>query len=192
MLSYEGMPVDVCADIIAMAKEEGLYLHAYSRDGIIAEMETEENVEYRRWVPLPIEFIGDQFNKALPIRPPKILVISPEGREKMMPLREKIMTKYAGKLLCVFSSDHYMEIVSARVDKGKGMLWLARHLGIDPANTLAAGDAENDSYMIKAAGTGIVMKNGLELFPSLKDVADIITEEDNDHDGLADIILSHL
>ena len=191
LLSYEGMPKDVCADVIAMAKEEGIYVHAYSQEGIIAREETIENIEYRKWVPLPIDFIGEQFDRELPVKPPKILAIVPEGQERMMSFREKIMKKYAGQLICVFSSNHYMEIISARVDKGKGMLWLSRRLGIDRENTFAAGDAENDSFMIEQAGTGIVMKNGLTRFPALSDIADVITSEDNDHDGLAEILLKN-
>ena len=40
--------------------------------------------------------------------------------------------------------------------------------------------------MLEAAGCGIAMINGKD---SVKACADVITKEDNDHDGLAEFIL---
>jgi hydroxymethylpyrimidine pyrophosphatase-like HAD family hydrolase len=52
-------------------------------------------------------------------------------------------------------------------------------------DSLAAGDMNNDLSMIEAAGVGIAMKNAM---PKLKEMADIVTDEDNDHDGLVKIL----
>ena len=49
-------------------------------------------------------------------------------------------------------------------------------------NTIAAGDAENDNSMLIEAGLGIAMLNAQE---STKAAADVITDADCDHDGLA-------
>jgi hydroxymethylpyrimidine pyrophosphatase-like HAD family hydrolase len=46
---------------------------------------------------------------------------------------------------------------------------------------MACGDAGNDTMMIKAAGTGVVMGNGRE---ELKAIADFVTKT-NDEDGVA-------
>ncbi len=40
--------------------------------------------------------------------------------------------------------------------------------------------------MIEAAGCGIAMANATEL---VKESADVVTKEDNNHDGLAEFIL---
>ena len=52
-------------------------------------------------------------------------------------------------------------------------------------NAVAAGDEENDISMIEAAGVGVAMANAT---PRLKECADYITEQDNDHDGIAEVI----
>ena len=52
-------------------------------------------------------------------------------------------------------------------------------------NTLAAGDEENDISMIEEAGVGIAMINGTD---RIKELADIVTEEDNTRDGLAEVL----
>ena len=53
---------------------------------------------------------------------------------------------------------------------------------------LAIGDGENDISMIKAAGVGVAMINAPE---NVKQEADIVTTADNDHDGLAEILLKY-
>ena len=67
-----------------------------------------------------------------------------------------------------------------------------RRLGIRPENSLAAGDSENDLSMLQAAATGILMRNGAEMNPYLKEGADLVTEYDNDRDGLARTLASIL
>ena len=54
-------------------------------------------------------------------------------------------------------------------------------LQIPVCDSLAAGDAENDIPMLVSAGTGIAMINASD---AVKAAADVVTAEDNDHDGL--------
>ena len=62
---------------------------------------------------------------------------------------------------------------------------MCRALNILEKNAVAAGDEENDISMIEAAGIGVAMANAT---PRLKECADYITEHDNDHDGIAEVI----
>ena len=77
--------------------------------------------------------------------------------------------------------DIYLEIFPSDAGKGNALVRLCEILGVPLENSLAAGDEENDLSMIRAAGTGIAMCNGSKV---VKDIADVITSEDNDHDGL--------
>ena len=43
----------------------------------------------------------------------------------------------------------------------------------------------NDLSMLEAAGTAIAIKNAT---PLLKEMADVVTDEDNDHDGLVRVL----
>ena len=73
------------------------------------------------------------------------------------------------------------EISTKGIHKGFALRFVARHHSIDPAQTLAIGDSDNDSKMLEAAGLAIAMGNG---DASLKAIADYVTT-DIDHDGLA-------
>ena len=49
---------------------------------------------------------------------------------------------------------------------------------------LAVGDSENDRKMLEAAGVAAVMANGM---PSIQSLADIVSERDCNHDGVAEL-----
>lgn len=65
------------------------------------------------------------------------------------------------------------------------MINLCNELNVHVKNSVAAGDEENDISMIKAAAVGVCMANGS---PVVKECADYITENDNNNDGVAEII----
>ena len=52
-----------------------------------------------------------------------------------------------------------IEINQIGCDKGDGLLHLAEQIGLSMDEVMACGDAGNDTMMIKAVGTGVVMEN---------------------------------
>ena len=84
------------------------------------------------------------------------------------------------------SADENLEIYSKNAGKGNALLHLAAQLGIDPAQTIAVGDSENDSDMIKKAGLGLAMENAC---PELKTLAGAVVCHNTEH--VVDYILKH-
>lgn len=64
------------------------------------------------------------------------------------------------------------ELVPRGFSKATGMLEACKAVGVDPANTYAFGDSENDLDMLKAAAVGIAMGNGTD---NAKAAADYVT-----------------
>ena len=64
------------------------------------------------------------------------------------------------------------------------MVHLAEKLGIEREEIMACGDAKNDLSMVKLAGIGVAMKNGID---EIKEIADYVTDT-NDCDGVAKAI----
>ena len=60
--------------------------------------------------------------------------------------------------------------------------FLCNYFNVPLRDAYAAGDADNDISMLLAAGTGIAMQNASK---QVKQKADIVTDTDNNHDGLA-------
>ncbi|MBQ6837404.1 MAG: HAD family hydrolase [Clostridia bacterium] len=71
----------------------------------------------------------------------------------------------------------YVEILKKGVDKGTGLLKLAKALGCSQENTYSAGDGYNDVEMLVAAKGGFVPENGSK---EALTVAKYVTRSNND------------
>lgn len=84
----------------------------------------------------------------------------------------------------VQGSPDNVEVTAQGVDKGEGLLALADRLGISRSQTLAVGDSENDRALLEKAGISAAMANAM---PSIRALADWVSEADCDHDGVAEL-----
>ncbi len=87
-------------------------------------------------------------------------------------------------LMCLASEPDCVDIMPAGVSKWEGIRRLAEMIGIPHRRIAAAGDYDNDLDMIRKAGIGIAVANAL---PHVREAADYVTPNDNDHDAAADI-----
>ncbi len=87
----------------------------------------------------------------------------------------------AGCLRRTTSLPTNIEITHSDAHKGAALTWLADHLGVDTADTVAFGDAENDLTMLEVAGDGVAMASSL---PCALAAADHVTKS-NDESGVA-------
>ena len=126
---------------------------------------------------------GD-ITKVLTQDPCKCIAIELDDPERIEALEAFLRDKYQEKLDVFMSNEWYLEIISRYAGKGQGLTRFCRTLGIPVSHSLAAGDSENDISMLRAAGTGIAMCNGIPQMPDIEKAADAVTLTDNDHDGL--------
>ncbi|APX72449.1 Cof-type HAD-IIB family hydrolase [Companilactobacillus allii] len=89
------------------------------------------------------------------------------------------------KLAVTFSSGRYVEFNPSGIDKGSAAIQLGESLNIKPEEIIAAGDNSNDLSMLKVVGLPVSVANGID---SVKAVAKYVTEADNNHDALAEVI----
>ena len=106
-------------------------------------------------------------------------------KEKNICFQKEVISQYAGEVHSFFSNDCYQEIIPEGISKGFAVRWFCDYLGIPIENSVAAGDAQNDVEMLKAAHVGAVMCNA---FPGIAEYGNYVTEHDNNHDGVAEII----
>ena len=83
----------------------------------------------------------------------------------------------------------YYEFINKDASKGKALKIIQDYYNIKDENTIAIGDEENDISMIKRAGIGVAMKNARQ---SVKYIADYVTENDNDHGGVLEVINKYI
>lgn len=158
----------------------GIHSHCYEGDNILAHHENEELAFYTRTVKLPI-ITNSSYPECVTKPSCKVLCISLDGEKKLIPLAEKVRAELGDELTCIQSNPRLLEVFNNDAGKGSAVRELCSYLNIPVANSLAAGDQENDISMIEVAGTGIAMKNARD---SVREIANVITVDDNNHDGL--------
>ncbi len=84
-----------------------------------------------------------------------------------------------------YSTPYSLEYTSVDASKGLALKQICNIFDFPIETSIAAGDGENDISMLTEAGLGIAMKNAQ---PSVKDIADIITERTCLEDGVTEII----
>lgn len=178
------VPLKIVRHLFDEAAKAGLHCHTYSRTHVISEHDTEALKHYTKHIGMP-SLVVDDVTAALTEEPVKLIVISLKGRIELTAFREKLAPWESGKLSSTFSSDILLEYANPNSTKGNAVKFLCNYFGIPITYAIAAGDEENDISMIDAAGCGVVMCNGTDI---TKAHADYITEHDNDHGGIAEII----
>lgn len=77
--------------------------------------------------------------------------------------------------------NRFADISFGNPSKALALQHICNHYGIDENHTICFGDYLNDVEMVKWAKYGVAMKNACD---ELKKVANIITDEDNNHEGI--------
>ncbi|HAG70416.1 MAG TPA: Cof-type HAD-IIB family hydrolase [Lachnospiraceae bacterium] len=180
----EGMTRADVKYILDRAHEAGIHAHTYDEASVISEYDTPEFRRYIKGINMPGIVVKD-IAAYLDTDPVKAIVISYEGREKLERFRESISAFSDDRLAYTFSNPFYLEYSNIRASKGESLKYLAGFFNIPLEDTVACGDEENDLSMIEAGGTGVVMANGTAF---MKEHADYITEADNDHGAIAEVI----
>jgi Cof subfamily protein (haloacid dehalogenase superfamily) len=183
-----GVPLKLIPGIFETAAEFGIHVHTYTSDSLVSPENGEEMQYYNRVIKRPV-VVTDDIVSALPEDPCKVIAIELHDLDKLERFRLAIMEKYSDTVTTVYSNPNYLEIFMKEAGKGSAVIRLAKHLNIPIEDTIAAGDEQNDISMIEAAGIGVAMKNAVD---SAKKAADVITEFDNDHDGLSEIIKANI
>ena len=176
------------ADLYAIfdeADRRGVYIQTYDREDVVVERHNDSAIARRYCEAIHMEFRLIDSVRQLPAPPPKALLIDFNGREKTEQMRLWIEKHMGGRVDTFFSSQFYLEAVPAGINKGEALREVCALLQIPIAEAVAAGDEANDISMIEAAGIGVAMQNAAA---QVKAAADVITQRDNNHDAIAEVI----
>ncbi len=183
-ISRRPVPLPLVRRMMDAAYAYDLYAHTYEGTKVLAERDTRELRQYLGHTNMEAVLTEDVC-RMLSEDPEKVIVISYDDKEKIQNFQKEICAWTKGKLDTFFSSDYYLEVVAPGVSKGSAILILCEMLGVPIENTVSAGDAQNDISMLETTRIGAAMKNADD---GVKIHANYITEHDNNHDGLAEII----
>lgn len=180
------LDMDAVLEIFEMANSRGFHLQTYDTWDVLVEPRCDDDIirRYCAFTGMEYRVIGD-IRTDLKEAPMKILIIEEEDFAGSKKLQDDIMAALSHKVNTAFSCPTYLEAVPAGLNKGEAVKMLCRMMEVPIENAVAAGDAANDLSMIEMAGVGVAMANGTD---EVKAAADYITKNDNNHDGIAEII----
>ncbi|TDT56524.1 Cof-type HAD-IIB family hydrolase [Fonticella tunisiensis] len=193
-LYYGALERDALIEIINIMRRDfnNVYYHFYDGDIVCSErfdkiiadfyyklnstMPKEFGVEIRI-IPDSIYYI-DKYN-------PKVakVEIFEEDLNLLQSIRDRL--EMLPGIEIVSSGFNGIEITNKGLNKGNALEFLVNHYGYSLDECIAVGNDENDVEMIKKAGLGIAVRNAKDC---VKEVANYITEKDNDNDAVAEVI----
>lgn len=94
-----------------------------------------------------------------------------------LPGTEDKLLAHTNKLMAVRWSPNFADVFPVGGGKDRGIDAICKKLGIDPGETIAFGDGENDISMIEFAGVGVAMGNASD---KVKAHADFVTKSVDD------------
>lgn len=170
--------------LMNQTQEMGLHFHTYTDTSVICAHPDPETDYYIASNKIPVIYQEDVI-AGLQKGPFKALAIDLKNKSRLLALKERLTPWMNGKYDAIFSCNEFLEFIDSRSGKGNAVRSVCRMLDIPIEDAYAAGDAANDISMLEAAGHSIAMCNGTE---EVKAVASMVTELDNDHDGLVAIL----
>lgn len=178
------LPLPYVSYLQEQAEKYHVHIQTYREDAIVSPADDDEIRFYRRKIHLPL-VVSPKLTDALAQAPYKMLAISLDDFARLEAFRLGIAKWAQGKIQTIYSSKIYLELFEHTAGKGNAVRFVCSHFGVPLSDAYAAGDADNDISMLEAAGCGIAMANATD---QVKAAADVVTDLDNDQDGLADMM----
>ena len=135
---------------------------------------------------LPFFYVGDDLFSICDIQ--RIIIsISPVYRQS---LEDEIRKMYNQIIVCGWKGrDDIIDISVGSVNKWTAVKSIAEENSISPENIISFGDSFTDIDLLKNSGIGVCMSNGVK---EAKEVADYITDFNNNEEGVYHFLLNHL
>lgn len=184
LLYSKTIPVEYAARMIDAAREEGVYLHSYTEKKVLTERDDENLAVYLKRTSMEAEIVPD-LKKAVDRSPYKLLAVEVRDPDRLLAFKQNQSSWIKGKVDMYFSCREYLEVVPEGVSKGAALQMFCKMREIPIEHTIAAGDEGNDLSMLRAAGIGCAVANAQE---EVKKTADYVTEQDNNHSAVAEIV----
>ena len=178
VIRNEYISKEVCKKMIRFALDQGLQLHILS--GLLWQVTrmTDSTLQYAKTLGVIPETIDGS---------EKIDLDHIEGFMATADWKQvaDFIDEEVPELVYVHSEPGTIDIMKAGVSKSGGIKELSELLDIPLEDTIAVGNYYNDIDMIRKAGTGIAVANSVD---EAKLAADYVTENDNEHGAIAEII----
>ena len=183
-LLHRTLPKGVSIEVLEWAAEKGLHARTFVDGKIVVSPQNPAVLRYLSEREPDVEVVESPADwlRNSGENPTKLVVVD---RPDQIPhwLGEARRT-FSDHLFITRSLPHYVEVGNPEGTKASALKFLCERWEIDPAHTIAFGDAENDIDMLSFAGLGVVVGGMTE---EVRAVADAVVAS-VDEDGVASFI----
>jgi hydroxymethylpyrimidine pyrophosphatase-like HAD family hydrolase len=116
-------------------------------------------------------------------------MLVPGEPAELLELQSQLRAEFGDRAVIFTSKPYFLEILPPNCGKGEAVSWLAAELGFGMEKVMGFGDSMNDESLIRMAGHGVAMCNGLA---EIKAIASHVTDFDNNHDGVGEFIKKYI
>ncbi len=181
-LLHRTLPKELGVEVLEWAAERSLHARVFVDGRIITSPDTPAALEHLRRseepgvssVDSPARWLRDGGEEPTKL----VLVDHPDSVKHWL---EEARAAFAGRLFVTRSLPHYVEIGGLEGTKASALKFLCEHWRIDPARTIAFGDADNDVDMLRFVGHGVAVGG---MTDEVREAADAVAPP-VDEDGVA-------
>lgn len=183
VMYHKKFPAQMIPELCEFARQHDVAILTYNSEGIICERPTDpwalKECDISK---IPMIGVPDLTMAVQGSITKMLLTLDPA---KMPAVEAALSAQCKDRIDTYRSCAFFIEAVPLGVAKDASLAALLETLGLSRHNLMACGDGMNDRSMIAYAGVGVAMQNAEN---PVKAVADYITTNDNDHDGVAEAI----
>ena len=166
------VPSQVSLPVLELARRRGWSVNVYQGDELLVDRITKDVEFYTSIAQIPAVVAEDPpLEERLLQGTTKLTVVVMD--QTVFPTVMAEMADLAGARAEVTSSiPGFCEITAKDVNKGAAILFLCQHLGIDPQEVVAIGDAPNDLAMLEVVGHPVAVEGAS---PAVLEAAEWVT-----------------
>jgi Cof subfamily protein (haloacid dehalogenase superfamily) len=156
LLFEDGLAPDVALHALRAAREGGWHRQAYQDEQLLCEEDRPEAYLYARIAGVPITFVPDLEPRMQRGSTKFICVV--DGAPAVDECENAMRAAMGDSARVKRSLPPFVEVTDPRAGKGNALRRLCAHLGVDLADSVAVGDAPNDTDMLAVAGYAVAVE----------------------------------
>jgi Cof subfamily protein (haloacid dehalogenase superfamily) len=184
-LLHRTLPKDLSVEVLEWAAERELHARVFTDGKIVVSPENAAALRHlRRSEEADVEAVESPATwlRNGGAKPTKLVIV--DHPDEVPNWLYEAREAFSGRLFVTRSLPHYVEVGGLEGTKSSALEFLCKFWGIDPARTLAFGDADNDIDMLSFAGLGVAV-GGMN--KEVRAAADAVASS-VDEDGVASFI----
>lgn len=178
-LMHRTLPRDLSLKVLDWAAERGVHARIFLDGRVISAPDTAallDNLRHPERFDVTVVDSPALWLRENDERPTKLVVV--DYPDNIPGWLDDAREEFEGELFVTRSLPHYVEISGYEGTKSRALEFVCEHWGVDPARTIAFGDADNDVDLLSFAGHGVAVGGKTEAVRRAADAVAPPVEED--------------